>query len=253
MYREYGTSVIHPNIDGRHTDAVVIFGGNDAGGATETVAICKGTATASGSFDATPQGYDWKPLPSMAHKRTNLNVVGFPDASFVVFGGENSLPVLQAERYIGGVWQPMATMVAPRLYHSTALFVPNGDVVVAAGENRGWDYEVFSSTYMHGCLPRPSWGEGYPAETLFYGTTYDAKVSIATGGTVQRVVLMRPGSVTHHFDSDQRYVQLVTEPGSEQVTFTTPSSRALAQPGFWMIFVVSNLNQPSEARWVELR
>lgn len=79
-----------------------------------------------------------------------------------------------------------------------------------------------------------------------------ANDTIAPGGTVQKVVLMRPGSVTHHFDSDQRYVQMPTTAGSSTVQFTPPADRNLAQPGYYMIVLVSNLNQPSEARWAFL-
>lgn len=259
QYREYGTSVLHPNIDDRHTDAVMIVGGLDGNGVTATTALCKGTAAASGSFDATPQGYDWKALPSLNHARSYLNAVLLPDATVLAIGGADGLhgspgtqPVLQIERYRAGAWGGQVSLASARLYHQTALLLPDARVLVAGGELRTWDYEVFRPTYLHACAPRPQWLTD-PPDDVTYNYQYEVDVDIDAGGTVEKVVFQRPGSVTHHFDQDQRYVQVDTEAGSKRVAFVVPNDRELLPPGFWMVFLVSNADVPSDARWVRVQ
>ena len=58
-----------------------------------------------------------------------------------------------------------------------------------------------------------------------------------------RVVLMRPGSVTHHFDAEQRYIELqvagTKQTGtSTQVDFLGPDDQTMASKGYYMLFAV---------------
>lgn len=87
---------------------------------------------------------------------------------------------------------------------------------------------------------------------LTYDSEHTIGVSLTPGATITKVVLMRPGSVTHHFDTDQRYVQLKFEPspdGSSALVINTPSSD-LAPRGYWMLFLVTAAGTPSVAHWV---
>ncbi|MFQ5427073.1 MAG: galactose oxidase early set domain-containing protein, partial [Gaiellales bacterium] len=73
----------------------------------------------------------------------------------------------------------------------------------------------------------------------------------------------RPGSVTHHFDTDQRYVELeIQEEGQNHIMFfTPPSPPSAAAPtdsnaapeGWYMMFLVTNAGVPSVAHWVNLQ
>ena len=101
---------------------------------------------------------------------------------------------------------------------------------------------------------RPQWQAPFPQENVQYGTTHDANFSLGAGASLAKVVLIRPGSVTHHFDQDQRYIELVTTPVDEDtVRFTLPATSNIAPRGFYMAFLVSNQGIPSEARWLELQ
>jgi hypothetical protein len=58
-----------------------------------------------------------------------------------------------------------------------------------------------------------------------------------------RVVLMRPGSVTHHFDAEQRYIELevvgTKQTGnSTQVDFYGSDDQTMASKGYYMLFAV---------------
>jgi hypothetical protein len=280
-----GTSILFPNIDDLYTDAVMILGGmgpdplgNPPLQAYETVQICKASATAPGPFDdpsgGSQQGWDWKTLPSMQYKRRGANGVILPDASILVFGGEDGTTgILQAERFNGAVWQPMANAFSYHGYHSTALLLPSGKVLLAGGETahpppgtppppwRSYDYEIYSPPYFFCGNPRPTW-TATPGPNVTYNQQVLLSYSLA-GGTIGKVVLIRAGSITHHSDFDQRYVQVpFSVEGTGSVVATMPVSRpssalppnSLAAPrGWYMLFLVSNLGVPSVAQWINLQ
>jgi hypothetical protein len=50
---------------------------------------------------------------------------------------------------------------------------------------------------------------------LTYGQVFTVRFTAPMGATVDKVVLMRPSSVTHHTDYDQRYVRLEVTGSSE--------------------------------------
>jgi galactose oxidase-like protein len=69
---------------------------------------------------------------------------------------------------------------------------------------------------------------------------------------VDRVVLMRPGSVTHAFDADQRSIILEASFDNGIATVTAPPDATYAPPGNYMLFLISNNGVPSLATWVTL-
>ena len=122
--------------------------------------------------------------------------------------------------------------------------LPSGNVLSAAGENRTSDYEVFRPSYNACGMFQPvitaapsaiSYGV-YP-----YTVTFQ---SLPVGLTITDVVLMRPGSVTHHFDMSQRYHKLASEPGTNPQTtirFAAPPHAGWAPRGWYMLFLVTNV------------
>jgi hypothetical protein len=73
---------------------------------------------------------------------------------------------------------------------------------------------------------------------------------------------MRPGSLTHHADMDQRYISLpITDDGDQsQVIFRVPDGpplvgvpRLAAPLGFYMIFLVTDGGIPSVAKFVQFQ
>lgn len=104
--------------------------------------------------------------------------------------------------------------------------------------------------------PRPTWGQT-PQENVTYGGWYAANIGTMPAGTaLAKVVLMRPGAVTHHFDTDQRYRELMFEPpflGGSNALFQIPNSANALPPGFYMIFLVNTAGIPSEARWLNVQ
>jgi hypothetical protein len=149
----------------------------------------------------------------------------------------------------------------PRLYHSSALLLPDGSVMVA-GSNPNVDVNlttVFPTTYEAEIFYPPYWGQNRPAPTgvpanISYGgpsfditipaSSYSGSANAAAANTT--VVLIRPGWTTHAMNMGQRYVQLnntysVNSDNSIVLhTAQAPPNANLLTPGPALLFVVVN-------------
>jgi len=82
--------------------------------------------------------------------------------------------------------------------------------------------------------------------------------TLPPGSALGKIVLMRPGCSTHHFDADQRYHQLPLlpplegEPPSPRY-YQLPTNPDALPPGYYMMFVVTAGGVPSEAQWINVQ
>lgn len=158
----------------------------------------------------------------------------------------------------GGVRRSTPPMT-PRDYHSTALLLRDGRVFVGAGNGRTEDYQIYSPPYLF--KPGRPIIVAAPGTITYGGGSYSVTYAFneETEDYVEKVVLVRPGSVTHHFDYDQRVIALkqVTTPPPPAMTivFNTaaPLDRNHAPAGYYMLFVVTNTGIPSVGAWVHLQ
>jgi hypothetical protein len=148
-------------------------------------------------------------------------------------------------------WATLAPMKIDRLYHSNALLLPDGRVLVAGSnpERRMNELriEIYSPPYLFKG-PRPVI-ESAPAEAA-----YSASVIIGTpvAEDIDEVALIRPSSTTHCLNTDQRYVGLaITERSANQITVHLPDDPNLAPPGYYMLFILRD-GIPSVASWLRL-
>ena len=122
----------------------------------------------------------------------------------------------------------MAAQTAPRMYHSTALLLPDGRVL-SAGQSSG-KYEntgeIFSPPYrFKGARPVIT---DAPA-TLSYRAAF--AVTSPEAASIARLVLIKPGAVTHSCNFDQRYVQCsFTASGSTLSAALVPSGWPVPRP-----------------------
>ncbi|PZV06945.1 MAG: hypothetical protein DCF22_22880 [Leptolyngbya sp.] len=201
--------------------------------------------------------------------RLHLNAVLLPDRTVFVTGGslkqeDTPLARLQAEIYdpATNTWSLMGAATVPRLYHSTALLLPDGRVVAAGGNPEGggsvaWEppdpeeemrLEIFNPPYLFKG-PRPTIAP-LPTEWQ-YGQTVTLRSPQA--GSIRWVSLIKNGVTTHSFDSGQRLVDveiLSQAGGTIQVRVTDNPN--LAPPGWYMLFLTDTNGVPSIARWVHL-
>jgi len=64
---------------------------------------------------------------------------------------------------------------------------------------------------------------------------------------------MSLGSMTHSFDTNQRYIQLaMPSPGPASAQLTAPANPQTAPAGYYMLFVLDQNHVPSIARMVQV-
>ena len=253
--RNQAASVLLPPAQAQR---VMLMGGgpsdmHDETGATNTTAITDLSVPNPVVVTAAP----------MAMPRMHLCATLLPDRTVLVNGGammEESAAdaMLDAEIYhadVGGGpgnWAMAATSRVARLYHSVALLMPDGKVITAgsnpARKIEELRIEVFWPPYLF-AGPRPTCT---PAESE---VTYGDSLVAAVPGAAQiaSACLMRPGATTHSMDCEQRLVDLpIQVTGQDALLFQLPATGTIAPPGWYLLFVVSGGNVPSQGSWIHL-
>ena len=240
-FRGGGTSVLLPLQPPDYHPKVMIMGGGNP--ATDTAEI----------IDLGDPAPTWGSTASMNQARRNLNAVILPDGQVLVVGGgatgQTDDPVYEAEIFdpVSETWTPVAGMQRPRVYHSTAILLPDGRVL-SAGSDGEFTAEIYSPPYLfQGSRPQIS----SAPNVAFYGS--DLEISTTDAQGIAQVVLIRPASVTHSVNMEQRYVGLNFQIGTDQLMAQIPASQNLAAPGYHMLFIVDSDGVPSEATFIQLQ
>jgi hypothetical protein len=210
---------------------------------------------------ATPE---WQATASMAEPRRQLNATALPDGTVFVSGGSRNEgpdadgpadPVLLTELWSPGTGQftPMAAMTIARLYHSTALLLPDGRVFSTGGGHSAAatsfhnEAEIFSPPYLfRGPRPRITIA---PA-VLTYGQPF--LVQTPDAASISSACLIRLAAVTHSFDQNARRVVLGFTRTSGGVILDAPGRGAVAPPGHYLLFLLNGNGVPSIAPIVQL-
>jgi hypothetical protein len=152
-------------------------------------------------------------------------------------------------------WTTVEPATVRRHYHSVALLMPNGTVWTAGSNGPGGQanherrIEVYRPPYC-AQLNRPVISNS--PDLLIYGASFEVRTPQAS--SIQRVALIRNGSVTHAFDMDQRYIALdFSHPGDDRLVVTAPPHSTVAPPGFYMLWIIDGDDRPCKtARFVNL-
>ncbi len=229
-------------VDGT-TGQVIVIGGTAWGNILNTVVTFL------------PAQRRWIQLPSMRFPRHHPNVVLLPSGQILVIGGhqtsshqEDEEVVRVPELYLPNarMWCPQGETLYPHGYHSVALLLPDGRVLAAGPEKVA---EVYYPWYFFtDSRPEIVWAP----DTIAYATPFT--VEFATQHPIDRIVLIRLGSVTHSINTDQRYLELPFEIVSEgEALVTAPETPAQAPPGYYLIFAVNRKDVPSTGKILWLR
>jgi hypothetical protein len=204
----------------------------------------------------------WKWTGSMAYARRHLNATILPTGQVLVTGGTSGTSFTDETRAVHaaelwnpktGTWTTLASNSVIRVYHSTTLLLKDGRVLHtgsgdAAGNANHYDAEIFSPPYLFkGARPAISSAPstvGY-GQVFFVGTTNSTSIA--------RVTWIRLGSVTHAFDSNQRFNELSFVRTTGGLNVTAPANRNLAPPGHYLLFILNGSDVPSTARIVRIR
>lgn len=206
-------------------------------------------------------------IERMPSARVLSCMTALPDGTFLILNGAKegvagfglaNTPNLEAvlydpEKPVNQRMSKMATTIVARMYHSEAILLPDGRVLVSGsnpedGKNpEEYRVEVFNPPYALNGLPKPSyvisnkdWG---------YGAAVQIQLSTGLSGGV-RVSMMAAVSSTHGNSMGQRTIFLATSCAGTRCTVTTPPSAHVAPPGWYQIFL---LDGPTPGRGIWIR
>ncbi len=254
-----------------------LFGTRDYGSAVmydvgKILMVGGGSPTATAEVIDLNAGGTWRYVASMSVARRQNNATILADGKVLVTGGTNatgfnnaptSAAVLAAELWDPATeqWKTLARMTHNRLYHSTALLLPDGRVLsagsgqpAATGLTDDYTAEIYTPPYLFKAdgtaATRPTITQ---APTLVsYGQSFT--VETPTPSAVSKVTWISLGSVTHAFNQNQRGLPLAFSvvTGSAAISVTAPALAALAPPGYYLLFIVDSSGVPSIARIVRI-
>lgn len=175
-----------------------------------------------------------------------------------------------------GTWTEMQPHREVRVYHSSAILMPDGRVLVGGGGLPGADgepwfsdagkrlfehrnVEIFEPPYlfMPGGQPATRPAIASAPNEVTYGHNFTVGVGNVSAQEVEGAVLIRLGAVTHGFNQDQRRVPLVisASPDGLLLNVTAPNNPNFCPPGHYMLFLLkrngANLT-PSVARIIRV-
>ena len=204
----------------------------------------------------------WRSTAPMALGRSYHNLTLLPDGTVLASGGMStsdgtdlSKAVLPAEIWNPDTetWTTVASLHNGREYHSTALLLPDGRVLMAGGgqlPGRATDQtnaEIYSPPYLFkGARPTVS---SVPTDAA-YGSSFD--VTTPDAARIAKVSLIRSPSVTHAIDMNQRFQFLSFTAGAGKVTVNAPANANLAPPGDYLLFLVDTNGVPSIGSFVRV-
>src|SRR5262245_11003816 len=191
------------------------------------------------------------PFPDSEH-RSLCSAVLLPDGNVFVCGGIQRINSPCAMyNPVTDLWAGMAALPSIRDYHSTAILLPSGQVMMA-----GWQssqIEIYSPPYL--------FAASRPVITtmptlVHHGQTF--VIESPDAPSISKVVLVRPMAITHQTDTEQRVLDMpVTHDpmNPTQLTLVAPHGghpHAFAPKGYYMLFAVRNDGVPSEGKFIFL-
>ncbi|MEU2390599.1 galactose oxidase-like domain-containing protein [Streptomyces sp. NPDC007369] len=213
-FRGYGSAVPLP-AGLRGPDSVLVLGGDPRDPNTYRLSGGRWTTEEPRAFGRTQD--DTLILPD----GTLLTVNGALDTRNYGYGPFNpkaDLKYRQIElRDARGRWRLGPAQRLPRGYHSNALVLPDGRVMVTGdelqqiandpdiGDEMDGSIELYEPPYLHQGGVRPAL-DRVPAGELGYGK--DFEVASSTAAAVTRAVLLAPTTVTHAVNTSQRHLEL---------------------------------------------
>jgi galactose oxidase len=297
------------------SEAISIGGGKilKAGGAdiatpADTIAAGYYYATRQSEIISTTTGgvssVDAADLMNVVHDQQNM--VALPNGKILAIGGQSRtafganrpyMEVFNSELFTPptgsgqGEWceaQPMThrSTPIPRMYHSSALLLPDGRVLAAGGDVDGsshcpQDPNANAPSDLLNCVS----ADFYKPPYLFKSN--DQEISDSDRPTVESVpaligtgessvtllpiyisslggdataissaCLVRPSAVTHGIDMDGRYVPItISHNTGNWYGISAPTTLNDTPPGYYMLFVMNNadgVGHPSNAQFVRI-
>jgi Domain of unknown function (DUF1929)/Carbohydrate binding module (family 6) len=221
------------------------------------------------------------PTGTMQYGRRHLSTTVLPTGDVLISGGSSgrsghNLAPYPFEMELYNVntnsFKTVANLRAGRGYHSIALLLPDGRIMIGGGgscggcQTNGDHIEYYKPPYLF--KPDGSGGQtevtsrpvitnisrNGSAVTIDTDLGYNQDFQISTSGkTIARVTMVKLGAVTHARNFDQNFNQLNFTDDGSSLTVTTPNEPAWATPGHYMLFAIDTDGVPSVAKIIKLR
>jgi hypothetical protein len=253
--RDYGSAVMY------QPGKIVYIGGGAPTATAEIIDLNQGSPS-------------WRFTNPMKSPRRQMNATLLADGKVLATGGsygsafsDETKPVLTAELWDPDTetWTTMAAEQVVRVYHSTAVLLPDGRVLEAGGGAGGitpdnpagntdqLSAEIFSPPYLFTPAGDPA---TRPTITSLPATgTWGQSVAVGTpdAASISKVTFLRLGSVTHAFNQGQRFLSLAFSQTSGGLQVTLPASPNVAPAGPYMMFILNGNGVPSVAKIIQLQ
>ena len=243
LLRDYGSSVLI-----NHKAIVFGGGGADPAGPAPTNLVS--------TVDLDQAPWTWYEHAPMMIGRRQHNTVILPDGRVLATGGSSSAgfsnfdgSATPAEVFDGGKWTMLPAAGVPRIYHSSALLLPDGRIMSeGGGEGAGItsfqnNAEVFYPDYWFKQRPVI---QSAPTEV-----TFDQAFPVMSATPIARLTLIRVPAVTHSFNQNQRFMELGFQQIPGGVSATVPGD-GWVPPGHYYLFMLDQNNIPSVAAVVRV-
>ena len=246
--RDYGSAVMY------EPGKVLVMGGGDPP---------KNTAEVIDLNAASPS---WRLVDSMQFSRRQINATLLPDGKVLVTGGTAAPGFSDPSGHVDAaeLWDPATenwTTLAsssgiPRVYHSTALLLPDGRVLSTGGNDHP-ETEIYSPPYLFkGARPTIT---SAPA-SVAYGQSFF--VGTPNAAAISKIRILRLSSVTHAFNQSQYINELsfsqtpgglnVTAPRAPTAIGSPSAPPVVAPPGHYLLFILNGSGVPSVAPIIRL-
>jgi hypothetical protein len=263
--RSYGSSVLLPLLPPNYVPSVMNFGGGSPATSSTDIII----------FDPSVPTPKYTAGPNMSTGRIQMNAVILPNGKILAEGGSVNNESPDAPGKAADLYDPVSNTMSSagtasysRLYHSTALLLPDA-TVLSMGSNPGsrGSYqpaiEIYTPSYLYDAndhlitTNRPQITGLSFSGPIHYGTQFTVSYTSSNPQNNPQnmsAVLVRPGSSTHASNMEQRLIVLCSGgcSSSNQMTLNTPPNGSIAPPGYYMLFLIDSAGVPSKAAFIQL-
>ncbi|CAK9870198.1 unnamed protein product [Sphagnum jensenii] len=278
-YPATGSSVMLPldSANGFTTATILVCGGGNENAFSNPQAQLPASSTC-GLLEATATNPQWTML-NMPFQRTMGDMLLLPDGRTLLINGAQSgsagwglasNPTLNPVAFnpVDSSFEVQAATTIPRVYHSTAVLLPDTRVLVA-GSNTHEFYtftqpfptelrvEAFSPQYIDDSFNSQRPTVMVAPAAVGYGQNFTLTVAVPAPQGAFQLRLSNAPYTTHSFAQGQRqlvlpiYEVVITGPNQYTIFSSGPPNTNLAPSAYYMLFPVQN-GIPGTATWVQI-